>query len=54
MPVPDHKDEERDVVKGTPFNVTSITSSDSSSFANIDLTQELLDQEGTRKIVGKK
>ena len=38
---------------GTPFSVTSIFPRDSSSFVHIDLTQEMLDKESSRKILHK-
>ena len=38
-------DEEKGAVEGTLFSVNSITSSDSSGFTNIGLTQEMFDEE---------
>ena len=54
MPAPAHEEEEIHTVGGTPFIVASISSTDSSSFPNIDLTQDMLDEESRRKILGKK
>ena len=38
----------------TPFNVATFSSSSSSSFSSIDLTQEMLDKESRKKSLCKK
>ena len=50
-PVSTANDEERGAIGGTPY---SVTSSDSSIFTNIDLSQEALDVESQQKVLVKK
>ena len=48
-----YQDDERDAKGGTPHSVTS-TSSSGSSFANIDYSQEMLDEVSRQKVLLKK
>ena len=54
MPDPFHHNGKKAAVWGTSLSVYSYSSSDSSSCANIGITQEVLDKEGGKKILGKK
>ena len=54
MSVPAKDDDERGAFGGIPCRATSIKSSYSSAFTNIDLTQEMLDEETRRNILGRK
>ena len=45
--------EERGAIGGTPLGITSCSLSTSSGMANIDLTQEILDEKSREKLKGK-
>ena len=47
------KDEERGAIGGNPLSITTCLSSMSSGLANIDLTQEMLDEESRENLKGK-
>ena len=47
------RNEERGATGGMSLNITSHSSSTSSGFVSIDLTQEMLDEKGREKLRGK-